>query len=237
MPDWLQNTVAHSPIEPGTMAVRIALAVVAGVIIAAIYRLSHGRRARDSATLTATLVLLTALLAMVSMVIGDSVARAFGLVGALSIVRFRTVVEDTRDTAFVIFAVIAGMAIGTGLLMVAAVGIPIVGVAALLLHTVDSAKSPAPRPAELPRTLTVRLSLGRDTAPIVAAIYKAPGGTLLSTRGVRTARQGTAIEISYSVIIPDDGAAALVLALNALEGVQEVDLAPAADGPVSTAAV
>ena len=49
---------------------------------------------------------------MVSMVIGNEIARAFSLVGALSIVRFRTVVEDTRDTAFVIFAVVVGMALG-----------------------------------------------------------------------------------------------------------------------------
>ena len=51
-------------------------------------------------------MLLTILIAMVTMVIGNNMARAFGLVGALSIVRFRTVVEDTRDTAFVIFAVV-----------------------------------------------------------------------------------------------------------------------------------
>src|SRR2546430_13730647 len=43
-------------------------------------------------------------------VIGDNVARAFSLVGALSIVRFRTVVRDTQDTAYVIFAVVVGMA-------------------------------------------------------------------------------------------------------------------------------
>src|SRR3712207_7408096 len=57
-------------------------------------------------------VLLAVLVALVTLVIGDSTARAFGLVGALSIVRFRTVVEDTRDTAFVIFAVALGMAAG-----------------------------------------------------------------------------------------------------------------------------
>ena len=49
---------------------------------------------------------------MVTQVIGDNVARAFSLVGALSIVRFRTVVRDTQDTAYVIFAVAVGMAVG-----------------------------------------------------------------------------------------------------------------------------
>ena len=57
-------------------------------------------------------MLLSILIAMVTQVIGDNIARAFSLVGALSIVRFRTVVRDTQDTAFVIFAVAVGMAMG-----------------------------------------------------------------------------------------------------------------------------
>ncbi|MDZ4830382.1 MAG: hypothetical protein SGJ09_09330 [Phycisphaerae bacterium] len=65
--------------------------------------MSHGRDSRDASTLATT------------MVIGSSVARAFSLVGALSLVRFRTVVDDTRDTAFVIFALIVGMAAGTSI--------------------------------------------------------------------------------------------------------------------------
>ena len=55
----------------------------------------------EAESFTVTLVLLTILIAMVTQVIGDNVARAFSLVGALSIVRFRTVVRDTQDTAYV----------------------------------------------------------------------------------------------------------------------------------------
>jgi hypothetical protein len=61
-----------------------------------------------------TLVLLTVLIALVTKVIGNNSARAFSLVGTLALFRFRTVVEDTRDTAFVIFAVVIGMAVGAG---------------------------------------------------------------------------------------------------------------------------
>ena len=69
----------------------------------------------------------------VALVIGNSVARAFSLVGALSIVRFRTVVDDTRDTAFVIFSVVVGMAAGAGLLFVPLLGLPLVAVTAIAL--------------------------------------------------------------------------------------------------------
>jgi uncharacterized membrane protein YhiD involved in acid resistance len=48
------------------------------------------------------------------MVIGNSLARAFALVGALSIIRFRTVVKDTKDTAYVFMALAVGMGAGTG---------------------------------------------------------------------------------------------------------------------------
>ena len=82
----------------------------------------------------ATLVLLSVLIAVVTVVIGDSTARAFSLVGALSIVRFRTVVEDTRDTAFVIFAVVEGMAVAGDHLATALAGFVIIAVAAAVVR-------------------------------------------------------------------------------------------------------
>src|SRR5258707_11603535 len=96
MPDWLvDNVPVEAPASPGALLVRLLLALVFGGAVALVYRFSHGReRENDGLPLTTTLVLLSILIAMVSMVIGNSVARAFSLVGALSIVRFRTVVED-----------------------------------------------------------------------------------------------------------------------------------------------
>ena len=55
------------------------------------------------------------------MVIGHSLARAFALLGAFTIIRFRTVVKDTKDTAFVFFALAMGMAIGTDNYLIALV--------------------------------------------------------------------------------------------------------------------
>ena len=108
-------------------------------VVAWIYR--RTRPASDtSSSLSVTLVLLSILIAMVTQVIGDNVARAFSLVGALSIVRFRTVVRDTADTAFVIFAVAVGMAAGAGHPSVALSGIAVVGVGGLV-H--DERRQPA----------------------------------------------------------------------------------------------
>src|SRR3712207_7566184 len=85
-------------------------------------------------------VLLAVLVALVTLVIGDSTARAFGLVGALSIVRFRTVVEDTRDTAFVIYAVAVGMAAGLGYYVAPLLATPLVVVGALAFRPRESAE-------------------------------------------------------------------------------------------------
>src|SRR5829696_1181536 len=147
------NPFVAGPPEPGPVwddiLLRLALAAAFGMAAALAYYLTQRKRRAEAASFVATMTLLSILLGMVSMVIGSNIARAFALVGALSIVRFRTVVEDTRDTAFVIFAVVVGMAAGAGAYLVAAVGIPIVGVVAWLLawwgHSGGKRPAPAPR--------------------------------------------------------------------------------------------
>src|SRR4051794_11486078 len=106
MPEWLNTSLSGgAPTAPGLLVWRIGTALVLGVAVAGLYRWARRGQAVQPTFLT-TLVLLAAVIAMATQVIGDNVARAFSLVGALSVVRFRTVVKDTQDTAFVIFAVV-----------------------------------------------------------------------------------------------------------------------------------
>ena len=109
------------------------MALVLGRLVAAVYNLTRPPT-EQTPSFPATLVLLAVLIAMVTQVIGDNIARAFSLVGALSIVRFRTVVRDTQDTAFVIFAVVIGMAVGGNNLPVAITGLVIVGAGAFWMN-------------------------------------------------------------------------------------------------------
>ncbi len=221
MPDWLvSDAAANGTLTSGAVAVRLAVSLLYGGAVGAIYRLSHGRDGESSRTLVTTIVLLSVLIAMVTMVIGSSVARAFSLVGALSIVRFRTVVEDTRDTAFVIFAVVVGMAAGTGWHVVPVIGIPIAGAAAVLLHRVPSGGAAARRQRSV---LVVRLGLGRDPATALGetlARHAAHHGLLETS----TARQGAALAVTYEVTLrPGADPATLVTELNRLDGVQGVE--------------
>lgn len=106
--------------------IRMGGALVFGIVSAALHRYSC--RYREGAPgLASTLMLLSILIAMVTMAIGDQAAKAFTLVGTLAIVRFRTPVRDIRDTAFVILAVALGLAMGAGAFRVALIGTGLIG--------------------------------------------------------------------------------------------------------------
>lgn len=74
-----------------------------------------------SRTFVQSLVLLSLIVTVVMLSIGDSMARAFGLFGALALIRFRTPVKDARDAVFLFLAVAIGIAVGVGALLLAAV--------------------------------------------------------------------------------------------------------------------
>ncbi|GDY03208.1 DUF4956 domain-containing protein [Planctomycetota bacterium] len=88
------------------------LAAVLGIVLALTYRHTH-KGLSYSQSFTQTILLLSVIVAVVMMTIGSDLAKSFALVGALSIVRFRTVVKDTRDIAFIFGALAVGMAAGT----------------------------------------------------------------------------------------------------------------------------
>ncbi|VTR97205.1 Putative membrane protein OS=Rhodopirellula maiorica SM1 GN=RMSM_05510 PE=4 SV=1 [Gemmata massiliana] len=218
-------TPEPAPLTPDDIALRLLLAALFGIAAGLAYFLTQRKTRAQAASFVATMVLLAILLGMVSMVIGTNIARAFALVGALSIVRFRTVVEDTRDTAFVIFAVVVGMAAGAGAYLVAAVGIPIVGLVAWLLaywgRSGEKALAPAPtRPAT---TVIVRVGIGVDpTEALTTTFAKHAEGVELNS--AVTVRQGTALDLTYTLRLRE-GAAPLTLVsdLNRTEGVQSVE--------------
>jgi len=146
MPEFLKDFASDIPaVSPLEITIRLFAALLGGMIVSWIYRTTRSDLA-IAPSFPGTLVLLSVLIALVTGVIGDSVARAFSLVGALSIVRFRTVVRDTQDTAYVIFAVVVGMAVGTSNFVAAIIGIAIVTVAAFI--TSQKTKSSA-EPAEI----------------------------------------------------------------------------------------
>lgn len=124
---------ATVPVDAMGALQRLLLAFVLAQAIAWLYVWTH-RGLSYSRNMTHSIVLLGMIVAMVMLVVGDSIARAFGLVGALAIIRFRTVVRDARDTTFIFLALAVGIAVGAGHGAIAVLGTLVIGGAATLLH-------------------------------------------------------------------------------------------------------
>jgi Domain of unknown function (DUF4956) len=217
--------VSSPGIEPLPVLVRLVAALVLGAIVAWIHSRTSGD-AEMGASFPATLVLLAVLIAMVTQVIGDNVARAFSLVGALSIVRFRTVVRDTRDTAFVIFAVVVGMAAGAQNIWVGVLGLAVGGSAAFILSAIAAKSEEGPAAAEWrpSHCVTVRAAMAVDVEKSV--------GEVLAARQLRyrlaaiaTVKTGTAMEVEFDVEFGlEVPAEELLRQIGRIDGVQDVKI-------------
>jgi hypothetical protein len=75
-----------------------------------------------SRNFTQSLILMSIVVSLVMYIIGNSLITAFGLMGAMAIIRFRNVLKDTRDTVFIFFILLLGMATGTQRFLTAGVG-------------------------------------------------------------------------------------------------------------------
>ncbi|MDC0854823.1 DUF4956 domain-containing protein [Candidatus Pelagibacter sp.] len=123
----LQNI--YSPTE---ILVNIILSFFLGLFISYIYKITH-KGMSYSQSFMITNIFIALIVCMVIMIIGNNIARAFALVGALSIIRFRTVVKDTKDIAYIFWSLASGMAAGTGSYYIAIIGTIIISVVAIIL--------------------------------------------------------------------------------------------------------
>ena len=126
----LQGTTSVVGLED--MALRIAMAAAIGLAIFVSYWISHAGTIY-SQKFNVNLVTLCVLTATVMAVIGNNIALSLGMVGALSIVRFRTAIKDARDTTYIFWSIIAGICCGVGQFIAVGVGSAAVFVLMLVL--------------------------------------------------------------------------------------------------------
>lgn len=96
-----------------TIVLRMAVAAVIACFIFLSYRLSHSGSIY-SMKFNVSLAVLTLITTTVMIVIGNNIALSLGMVGALSIVRFRTAIKDSRDTIYIFWAIVVGICCGAG---------------------------------------------------------------------------------------------------------------------------
>lgn len=100
---------------------RLAVSAIIACFIFLSYRLSHDGSIY-SKKFNVSLVVLTVITTTVMIVIGNNLAMSLGMVGALSIVRFRTAIKDSRDTVYIFWTIVVGICCGAGDYLVAALG-------------------------------------------------------------------------------------------------------------------
>jgi len=178
------------------VVIGILIAFALGLIISWVYRRTH-RGFSFAVSFVHTLMLLGMITALVMMVIGNSIARAFSLVGALSIIRFRTPVKDTRDTAFVFFSLAIGMAAGTGAYVIAVLGTFLIGILILIVHRFRLGE---PRMSDF--MLRFRVKITPDSGNVYQDIFNRylKESTLVN---MTTVQQGDGMDFAFSIIFKD----------------------------------
>ena len=118
------------------LAAVMGLSFALTMAIGWLYRATH-RGVSYSQTYVHTLVLLGTVVSLIMLIVGSSVARAFTLVGALSIIRFRNAMKETRDVGFVFMSMAIGMAVGTRFYVIAIVSTVILSLMVLVLYRMN----------------------------------------------------------------------------------------------------
>ena len=134
------NLFSSQTITPAsfpTILLSLVLALAAGLFIAWIYRRNY-RGVMYSNNFTLTLVMMTLITCPVVMCIRESIQLSMGMVGALSIVRFRTAVKDPLDTAYMFWALTMGILLGAGQFFLTACAVVGIGLLLTLLVHIQS---------------------------------------------------------------------------------------------------
>jgi uncharacterized membrane protein YhiD involved in acid resistance len=118
---------------PEAIILSLLLAFALGQVLAWVYYFTHSGLSY-SKSFVQSLILITVVIAMVMAVIGTNIITAVGLMGALAIVRFRNIIKDTRDIAFIFCSLVVGMAAGSQRYDVAIIGTLILSLIAIYLY-------------------------------------------------------------------------------------------------------
>lgn len=216
--EFLQEVAQGGSFSTMHIVTTLVLSFVLASMIALFYKKTH-KGLSYSQSFVFTLILLTVVVSMVMMVIGNSLARAFALLGAFSIIRFRTPVKDTKDTAFIFFALAMGMAVGTDNYNIAIIA---TGVILGMIWLLDYFDFGSIRKHEY--LLSFIIGEGQEIRDSYDHIFKkyVRNSLLLN---ITSKREGGASELTYHITFFDDTQAQLfVKDLGSVSGVTGVHL-------------
>ena len=202
---------------PSEILINLVLSFILGVLISLIYKKTH-KGLSYSQSFMVTNIFVAVIVCMVIMIIGNSLARAFALVGALSIIRFRTVVKDTKDTAYIFWSLAVGMAAGTGSYFLAIAGSIIISSIALILFYTNFGSI-------IKSEFIVQFRINSNDSNITSQYNRfisdfTKSHTLLSSE---SSGDGQTIKVSFDVVMKEEMKQnELISKISKIDGVSEV---------------
>ena len=178
----------------GDIFLTLVTSFALGMLIAYTYRATH-KGISYSQSFVQTLVILSMIVSVVMLVIGSNLARAFSLVGALSVVRFRNAVKETRDVGFVFFTMIIGIAAGTRFYVLAAVSATTICLVILIMVNFNFFAL-----SNVSQILKIQVANDADFAGMFDDLFLryTKESDLIS---IDTVRSGTVTELIYNVVL------------------------------------
>jgi len=172
--------------------ISIVLSFMLCLVIGMVYRVTH-RGVSYSQSFVQTMVIMAVVVSLIMLIIGSNIARAFSLVGALSIIRFRNAVKESRDVGFIFFAMGIGMACGTRFYALAILATFVISALVYLMHRFNFGEKPS-----FEKILKVYVPENMDYHHVFDNVFYRylAEYSLLS---VETVRQGVFLELIYSV--------------------------------------
>ena len=215
--DGVQTT--SGMFTPESVLLSLLLAFVLGQVLAWVYYFTHSGLSY-SRTFVQSLVLITVVVAVIMAVIGNNIITAFGLMGALAIIRFRNVIKDTRDIVFVFCTLVIGMASGSQRYSIAIVGTVVLSLITIYLHLTSFG-------SHRPHNGFLRFSFGSHIGPKhpVLAILKRFCGNFSLISAQDDSISGSSVEYAYQLMIRNTRKNEQMLAeLEKIEGIKHISL-------------
>ena len=204
---FLENVTAVSVLD---MALALVLSFGLGVFIFLVYKKTC-QGVVYSSSFGVTLIALTMITTLVILAVTSNVVLSLGMVGALSIVRFRTAIKEPLDIAFLFWAIAAGIVLAAGMIPLAVIGSVIIGVILLVFVNRKSHADPY---------ILVLACDGQDSERQAGELLQS--ATKLCRVKSKTVRPGQ-IEVNYDVRLKN-GDTGFLNALGALRGVHSAAL-------------
>lgn len=176
------------------VATALFLSFALSLVIGWVYRATH-KGVSYSQQYVHTLVMMGTIVSLIMLIIGSNVARAFALVGALSIIRFRNAMKETRDVGFIFLVMAVGMAVGTRFYLLA-----IFATAALSAFVIFMTRFSLFAKEITERVLRVRFPVDRDFETAFEVPFKAHLDEY-RVISLETVRAGVLQEVVLSVVL------------------------------------